>query len=341
MNKKTGVLLINLGTPDSPSKRDVGKYLREFLNDPRVIDIPSVLRFLLVNLIIIPFRTPKSAKIYKKLWDRSGAISPLLKYGNIVKGNLQNEFGPESNVSIELAMRYGEPSLDHVLEKMRKEYYEQIIVLPLFPQYASASTGSALEKTLKIVRKWQSIPELKVISHFYDNEDYITTILERTKKYKLDEYDHILFSFHGLPIRQLEKANVTGSCENCNCTKEINENNHLCYLSHCYATSRILGKRLGLTADKYTVCFQSRLNSKWIEPFSDKIVIEQGEKGAKKLLMFSPAFVADCLETTIEISEEYQELFEEHGGEKIQLVESLNDHPIWIQGLKKMILSRI
>lgn len=182
MNKKTGVLLINLGTPDSPSKRDVGKYLREFLNDPRVIDIPSVLRFLLVNLIIIPFRTPKSAKIYKKLWDRSGGISPLLKYGNIVKENLQNEFGPQSNVSIELAMRYGEPSLDHVLEKMRKEYYEQIIVLPLFPQYASASTGSALEKTLKIIEKWQAIPELKVISHFYDNEDYIETILERTKK---------------------------------------------------------------------------------------------------------------------------------------------------------------
>lgn len=332
---KTGVLLINLGTPDSPSVGDVRKYLFEFLNDPRVIDIPAALRFFLVNFIIVPFRAPKSAKIYKELWTKDG--SPILIYGESVKEKLQKELGDDFKV--ELAMRYQNPSLDDVLERMEKVQYEKIIIIPLFPQYASASSGSAIDKAMKLISKWWVIPELKIISQFHDNEGYLNTIIKQAKKYNIDDYDHVLFSYHGLPVRQVDKVYEDGRlCSEHHCEDEINEENLYCYKAECYNTTRLLAKKMNIPEEKYTVCFQSRLDKKWLEPFSDKVVIEQAKKGAKRLLAFSPAFVADCLETTIEIGKEYQELFEEHGGEKVQLVESLNEHPLWIKTLKQMVL---
>lgn len=336
MKAKIGVLLINLGTPDSPSTKDVRKYLFEFLNDPRVIDIPAIARFFLVNLIIIPFRVRNSSKIYKQLWTDRG--SPILIYGKSVQEKLQMALGNEFDV--ELAMRYKNPSLDSVLIRMEQYNYEKLIIIPLFPQYASASTGSAVEKVMKLISKWWIIPEIKIISQFYDDEKYLNTIVEQAKKYNLDEYDHVLFSYHGLPVRQVDKVYSDGTlCEEHNCETEITEDNKYCYKATCYATTRLLAEKLKLSQDKYTVCFQSRLDKKWLEPFSDKVVIEQAKRGAKKLLVFSPAFVADCLETTIEIGKEYQQLFEENGGEKIQLVESLNDHPMWIEALKDLVLN--
>jgi len=192
---------------------------------------------------------------------------------------------------------------------------------------------------MKLISKWWIIPEIKIISQFYDNEGYLDTIAEQAKKYNLDEYDHILFSYHGLPIRQVDKVYEDGRlCEEHNCENEITEENKYCYKATCYATTRLLAERLNISMERYTVCFQSRLDKKWIEPFSDKVVIEKAKKGAKKLLVFSPAFVSDCLETTIEIGKEYQQIFEKHGGEKIQLVESLNDHPMWVEALKKIVL---
>jgi len=335
MKMKTGVLLINLGTPDSPSVKDVRKYLFEFLNDPRVIDIPATLRFLLVNLIIVPFRAPQSAKIYRELWTENG--SPILKYGKSVKEKLQLALG--DNYEVELAMRYQNPSMDDVLVKMRMKNYKQIIIIPLFPQYASATTGSVIDKAMKIIRKWWVIPEVKFINQFYDNEGYINTIAEQARKYNPDEFDHILFSYHGLPLRQVDKVYANGTkCDEHKCETEINEKNRFCYKATCYATTRLIAARLNIPEEKYTVCFQSRLDKKWLEPFSDKVIIELAKKGAKKLLVFSPAFVADCLETIIEIGKEYQQLFEKHGGEKIQLVESLNDHPMWINTLKEVVL---
>ena len=335
MKPKTCVLLINLGTPDSPSTKDVRKYLFEFLNDPRVIDIPAIARFFLVNFVIVPFRAPKSAKIYKELWTEGG--SPILFYGKSVQMKLKETLGEK--FSVELAMRYQNPGLDEVIGKMEKKNYNKIIILPLFPQYASASTGSAIDKAMKLISKWWIIPVIKIISQFYDDEGYLNTIIERAKKYNLDEYDHILFSYHGLPIRQVDKVYEDGRlCEEHNCESEITEENKYCYKATCYATTRLLAERLNISEERYTVCFQSRLDKKWIEPFSDKVVIEHAERGAKKLLVFSPAFVSDCLETTIEIGKEYQQLFEDHGGEKIQLVESLNDHPMWIETLKTIIL---
>ena len=335
MKSKTGVLLINLGTPDSPSVKDVRIYLREFLNDPRVVDIPAIARFFLVNFIIVPFRAPKSAKIYKELWTEDG--SPILFYSRSVRKKLQQALG--DSFEVELAMRYQNPGLDDVLEQMEKKNYKKIIVVPLFPQYASATTGSIIEKVMKIISKWFIIPEIKIISQFYDDEGFVDTIVEKAKKYNLNDYDHILFNYHGLPIRQVDLVYGDGTlCEEHNCENEINEENKFCYKATCYATTRLLAERLNISENRYSVCFQSRLDKKWIEPFSDKVVIEQVKKGAKKLLVFSPAFVSDCLETTIEIGKEYQQLFEEHGGEKIQLVESLNDHPMWIETLKNIVL---
>ncbi len=343
MNKKTGVLLINLGTPDSPKVKDVRPYLTEFLNDPRVIDINPILRAVLVNLIIVPFRAPKSAKIYKELFDLYGGKSPLLEYGITVRDKLRENFSnlDGHDVTVELAMRYGKPSLDEVCARMEKAGYDQVIVLPMFPQYASASTGSALEKALRLIRNWYVIPEIKVISQYWDNPGYIDTVVERTKEFDLKSYDHILFSYHGLPVRQVDKVYEDRRCDNHNCESEINEENRWCYKATCYATTRLIAERLGLSENDYTVCFQSRLDKKWLEPFSDKVVEEWGKKGAKRLLAFSPAFVADCLETTIEIGDEYQEIFEELGGEKVDLVPSLNDHPRWIAALDEMIRERL
>jgi protoporphyrin/coproporphyrin ferrochelatase len=335
--KKTGVLLIQLGTPDSPSVSDVRSYLSEFLNDPRVIDIPFILRTILVNGIIVPFRAPKSAKVYKELWELGDGKSPLLTHSLKLQSLLQEEF-KDQEVTFELAMRYKNPSLDSVLERMRKANYDRIVILPLFPQYASASTGSAVEKAMNIIRKWWVIPEIKVISQFYDNEGYLDSIVDNAKQFDLSQYDHILFSYHGLPERQVDKV-YDGSdlCQDQPCESAINEHNKFCYKATCYATTRLIAERMGLQENQYTVCFQSRLDKKWLTPFSDKVVEEWALKGAKKLLVFSPAFVADCLETLIEIGDEYQEIFEEHGGEKVQLVPSSNTHPLFIKGLRTLI----
>ena len=339
--KKTGFLLIQLGTPDSPRLSDVRSYLSEFLNDPRVIDLPYLIRKILVNGIIVPFRAPKSAKIYKELWELGEGKSPLLTHTQALQALLQKNFEGE-NVTVEMAMRYKNPSLDSVLEKMRLANYDRIILLPLFPQYASASTGSAIEKAMDIIRKWWVIPEIKIISQFYDNPGYIESIVDNAKKFQLSDYDHILFSYHGLPERQVDKVyEGTDLCEDQPCELEVNEKNKFCYKATSYATTRLIAKELGLTEKDYTVCFQSRLDKKWLTPFSDKVVEEWAEKGAKKLLVFSPAFVADCLETLIEIGDEYQEIFEEKGGEKVQLVPSSNTHPAFVEGLTQLIREQL
>src|SRR3989337_2399942 len=333
---RTGVLLINLGTPDSPSVGDVRSYLSQFLNDPRVIDIPWILRKILVNLVIVPFRAPKSAKIYKKLWTVNG--SPLLYYSLKVQELLQKEL--ESEYGVHLAMRYKNPSIPNVMEQMKKRNYSKIVVVPLFPQYASASTGSAHDEVMRVLRSWWVIPDVTFVSQYYDHPTFINAIVERASKYDINAFDHILFSYHGLPERHVDKVYNSGLCADHDCENEITEENKYCDKATCYATTRLLADAIKIPKDKYTVCFQSRLDEKWLKPFSDKVVEECAQKGMKKILVFSPAFTADCLETFIEIGEEYQEIFAAHGGEKVQLVESLNDHPLWIRCLKEIVLER-
>jgi protoporphyrin/coproporphyrin ferrochelatase len=336
---KTGVLLINLGTPDSPKTSDVRKYLTQFLNDPRVIDISPVGRFVLVNGIIVPFRSSKSAKLYEKIWTKEG--SPLLVNSNKMKEKLQESLGKD--FVVELGMRYQSPSLESALDKLRAAQVSKIIMIPLYPQYASSSTGSSVEEAIRVIRKWEVTPSVEIISKFYDNPDFIAACVDRASQYDLSAYDYFVFSYHGLPERHIMKGSAhygNNSCKLGTCCEVITKKNQYCYRANCFETTRQLVKHLNIPEGKYETTFQSRLNDKWIKPYSDKVIAEKAKEGKKKILVFSPAFVADCLETIYEIGTEYQEIFHEHGGEKVQLVESLNDSPLWIDALKKMVLER-
>jgi ferrochelatase len=339
--KKIGVLIVQLGTPDSPKTNDVRRYLSEFLNDPRVIDLPWLGRKLLVNGIIVPFRAPKSAKIYRELWNISDGVSPLITHTTNVVEKLGKRFA-EDDIEVHMAMRYQNPSMYDVLEKMRVKSYDQIVVIPMFPHYASASTGSAADLAMKIISKWWTIPEVSIVSQFWNEEGYIDSIVDRASAFDLSEYDHVLFSYHGLPQRHVDKIyEGTDVCDDQPCELEVNETNRFCYKATCYGTTRLIAEKLKLEEKDYTVCFQSRLNKKWLTPFADEEVAKLGKNGVKKILVFSPAFVADCLETLIEIGGEYQEIFEENGGKKVQLVPSSNDHDRFIDCLEELIRARV
>ncbi|MGF1533625.1 MAG: ferrochelatase [Bernardetiaceae bacterium] len=336
MKPKIGVLLINLGTPDSPRTPDVRKYLREFLMDGRVIDIPAVARFALVNGIIAPFRAPRSAREYKKLWTEKG--SPLLYNSQELAQKLQALLPPTHHVA--LAMRYQSPSLPDVLNELKAMQLEKIIVLPLFPQYASSTTGSAHQRVMEIVSKWLIIPKLVMVDTYATHPGVIETFAENGRKHMSEHsFDHVIFSYHGLPQRHLKKESNT--CKIGNCCNHYGPKNRLCYRAQCFETSRHLAKALDLKPEDYTVCFQSRLgNDPWITPYTEDTIKELAKAGKKNILAFSPAFTSDCLETTIEVGEEYKELFEEEGGEHWQLVESLNTHPRWVEGLKDLVLEQ-
>jgi len=336
---RVGVLLVQLGTPDSPSVPDVRKYLREFLMDGRVIDIPAAQRTLLVNGIIAPFRAPKSAKIYKELWTERG--SPLRFYSDEVVEMLQERLGDEYFVL--LGMRYQNPSLDGALEQLRTMGLERIVVIPLFPQYASATTGSVYEKVMRLVKDWQIIPEMSFVNRFLEHPKFLEAFTLLGRKYMAEHpYDHFLFSYHGLPERQIRKGDYTGNtCKLNECCATLHAHNQHCYRAQCFETTRLLVAKLGIPQDKYTVSFQSRLGkTPWIQPYTDDIIVDLAKKGVKSVLAFSPSFVADCLETTIEIGVEYRELFEKHGGHHWQLVESLNNHPLWVETLADLVLAR-
>ena len=331
-------MLVNLGTPDSPSVSDVRKYLDEFLMDERVIDINPINRTLLVKGIIVPFRGPKSAKIYKELWTENG--SPLLYYGLRTKAMLQEKLGSE--YVVELAMRYQSPSIPAALATLKKQQVSSIRVVPLFPQYASASTGSVIQRVMELVSKWQTIPNISFVNSFHDNDGMIEVFAENARKHKPETFDHILFSFHGLPERQLSKADHSGKycLQTPNCCARLNDVNRFCYSAQSHDTARLIAEKLNLTPGQYTVCFQSRLgNSPWKKPYTIEVLEDLAKKGLKRLLVFSPAFVADCLETNVEIAREYHEEFRNWGGEKVQLVESLNDNPKWIDALAQIVLS--
>jgi len=341
MKKKTAVLLVNLGSPDSPEPGDVHRYLTEFLNDPRVIDISWLARKVLVNGIIVPLRYRKSAKLYKKLWAENG--SPLIHYGKRATQLLQERFPATNDQEVKtfLAMRYQNPSIESALTAIKKWNPDKLIVLPLFPHYASASTGSVIDKCMRIMRDLWVFPEVDFISQFWDHPGFISAFVENGKKFDISAYDHVLFSYHGLPERHVDKVYEDLNCSNHSCEHEMNDDNRFCYKATVYATTRAIAGELGIDKSKYSVSFQSRLGKGWIEPFSDVVIEDLAKKGAKKLLVFSPAFVADCLETIIEIGDEYQEIFHRNGGEKVELVPSLNESPTWINALEDMVRKRM
>ncbi|MFC2188561.1 ferrochelatase [Peijinzhouia sedimentorum] len=332
---KIGVLLVNLGTPDSPKTPDVRKYLREFLMDGRVIDIPAFPRWLLVNGIIAPFRSPKSAKEYRKLWDDRG--SPLKYYGEDVKDLLQAELG--SDYHVVLGMRYQSPSIETALDELKKANVDSIVCIPLFPQYASATNGSVVDKVMEICRTWQIIPSVNFVNRFVEHPLFIKAFANIGKKYLAKaNYDHVVFSYHGLPERQIRKGSVGSQCQLGDCCNHFHKNNAYCYRAQCFLTTRLIAAELGLKEGQFTTCFQSRLgNDPWIKPYTEDMLKELAGKGIKKVLVYCPAFIADCLETTVEVGEEYKEQFEEAGGEVWQLVESLNDSPDWIACLRELV----
>ena len=303
--------------------------------DGRVIDIPKPVRWFLVNSIIAPFRAPKSAAEYRKLWTDRG--SPLKFYGYDVRDGLRKVL-PEG-YQVELAMRYQSPSIQEGLEALRAAQVSRIVIIPLFPQYASATNGSVADRVMEIARTWQVVPSIQFINQFPDHPAVIDTFAERARPHLEKEWDHMLFSYHGLPERQIRKAS-TGHCAlDGECCATYGPHNQYCYRAQCYLTSRKIAEALGIPAEKYTVTFQSRLGSDpWVKPYTDDTMQTLAAQGAKRLLVFSPAFVADCLETNIELGEALKEDFEALGGEHLQLVESLNDHPRWIEGLKDMVL---
>jgi len=328
--------LANVGTPDAPTVPAVRKYLFEFLNDRRVIDLPWLLQKILVNLIIVPFRAPKSTKLYQKLWTEKG--SPLLAISNETRDKLQGKLG--ENYTVFVGMRYQNPSLKAALRTIQEKRFDKIVVLPMFPQYASSTAGTISQFVKTEMAKWNVIPELTIISQFYDNPAFISAFATQISKYNPAEYDHIIFSYHGLPFSQTDRVHPEIKTAVCNCETEIPVHGRFCYKATCYETTRLLAKELGLPKSVYSVAFQSRLTKNWLKPFSDEEVIRLAKEGKKRILIAAPAFIADCLETIVEIGIEYQEIFAEHGGEKVQLVESLNANNDWIETIYQMITNK-
>ena len=332
--KKKGVLLVNLGSPDSTSVSDVRRYLRQFLMDGRVLDAPWPIRFFVVNCLILPKRPKESAEAYKEVWTPEG--SPLVASSQ----RLRKEMERRLNLPVELAMRYQNPSIESAVAKLKEQGVEDLVVVPLFPHYAMSSYESAVERVKVVLGKLAPRIEADYMPAFFDHPQFIDSLVESASDYLSQGYDHLLFSFHGLPERHLRKSDPTGShclsCEDC-CSGEHPA--HLtCYRAQCFKTVEAFVKKAGIPEDRYSVSFQSRLGrDPWLKPYTDFVVKELPAKGVKKLAMMSPAFVTDCLETLEELGIRAREDFLAAGGEELILVPCLNEHPRWLAGLESMI----
>lgn len=336
MDTKTAVLLVNLGTPSSYKGRDVYKYLNQFLTDKRVITLPYLKRNLLVRGIIVPFRYKQSAKSYSEIWQKEG--SPLDLYTKRSKELLQETLGDD--YVVEYAMRYQKPSIESTLKSLLTPQIKKLVLLPLFPQYASSTTGSVVELVFDELKKIELFPEIQVITHFYDHPKLIDAFCDLAKQCQYEDYDHILMSFHGLPEKHLTKGDRCNHClKKTDCCKSMSYKNQLCYSAQCYQTAYQIANQLRLEKDSYTICFQSRLGKDpWIKPFTINTIKELPQKGYKKVLVMCPSFVCDCLETLHEIQIEYKEDFIEAGGETLDLMPGLNTHPLYIEALKSLVV---
>ena len=333
----TGVLLVNLGTPDSPDTGDVRRYLREFLSDPRVIDINPVGRSLLLNLVILPTRPAKSGAAYRSIWTAQG--SPLLVHSQQLTEKVRIALGPD--YVVELAMRYGNPSIPAALGRVLAAGPRKLVVLPLFPQYSSAATGSAVERVQEVLNQQWNVPPVSTVGAFYDDPGFIEAFTQ-VARHHLEPFrpDFVLFSYHGLPERHVRKSDVSGRhcLQSPSCCDAIVPANRYCYRAHCFATTRELVKNLGLTPDNHSVSFQSRLGrTPWVKPYTDLVLPELARAGKKRLAVLSPAFVADCLETLEEIGIRAREQWRSLGGEELLLVPSLNAEPAWVETVARLV----
>jgi ferrochelatase len=331
--ERTGLLLINLGTPASPRLSDVRPYLREFLSDPRVLDVSPLLRWFLLNVVILPRRPKQSAAAYEKIWTDRG--SPLLFHSRDLVEKVQRRVGSE--VMVALAMRYGQPSIASGLEELRDNGVQRIVVFPLYPQYSSAATGSSIEKVFGCASELWNVPSLQFVPPFYDHPAFIEAKAAVARPYvERADYEKVFFSFHGLPERHVRKSDPSGKhcLRNEDCCERIVGANVNCYRAQCFATARLLADSLGVPEDKRILCFQSRLGREpWIRPYTDELVLQQAHAGVKRALIMSPAFVTDCLETIEELGIRAAESFETAGGERLELVPSLNARDDWADAL--------
>lgn len=332
---KKGVLLVNLGLPESPTPKDVKPYLDEFLMDKYVIDVPFLLRALLVRGIILRKRPEKSAEAYKKIWWDEG--SPLI----VLSKRLQAKIQKQVSVPVELAMRYGNPSIESGLQKLSDQGITEVLLFPLYPQYAMASTQTILVLAEKLRKEKFPHMNFTIIPAFYNQKDYIRDLSNSIKKHLEGfDYDHLLFSYHGIPERHIRKTDITkshckidGSC--CNTPSPAYQ---FCYRHQCFETTKQVVEFLGIEEGKYSQTFQSRLaGDKWLEPYTDIEINKMPEKGIKKLAVVTPAFVSDCLETLEEIAMEANHQFKEHGGEEFLAIPCLNDDDDWAKTLSRWV----
>ncbi len=334
--RRVGVLLINLGTPAGPDKRRVRDYLAEFLNDPRVIDLPAPLRQLLVYGLILPFRPKVSAHAYRQIWTKEG--SPLLLYSQQLAHSLNVALG--ETFVVELGMRYGQPGIAAALRRLRERGCQKLLILPLFPQYSSAATGSALEKTLTELQKNTDIPDVRWINSFFDHTGFIQAWKSLiTRHAPVEQPEMWIFSYHGLPVRHLNKRGcATSECLAHTHCAEANDSNHLCYRRQCFATSRLLAEALKLSPSRYRVAFQSRLGrTPWITPYTDHLLTELAAQGIKRIAIVCPSFVADCLETLEEIGIRGRAQWHSLGGDRFHLLPCLNADGEWVKALADMV----
>ena len=337
MQKKlTGVLLMNLGSPDSTKTKDVRRYLNEFLMDERVIDMPYFSRFLLVRGLINPFRAPKSAHAYKEVWTKEG--SPLI----VISEQQREALEDLMDLPVEIAMRYGAYNPKEGFDKLLKRIpgLEEVILVPMYPHYAMSSYETAAEYAKSIYKENDYKFNLRVVKPFYNNKDYINSLAASVSPYLIEDYDQILFSYHGVPGRHLQKTDPTKT--HClkveDCCRVASPAHEFCYRHQCLVTTDLLCETLNIPKEKFGISFQSRLGKGWLEPFTDIRLAELPKEGVKKLLVICPAFVADCLETLEEIAMRGKEVFMEAGGESYTMIPCVNTHPQFIEALKNIIL---
>ncbi|WP_342654470.1 ferrochelatase [Pseudomonas sp. F3-2] len=328
------LLLVNLGSPASTEVADVRRYLNQFLMDPYVIDLPWPVRRLLVSLILIK-RPEQSAHAYASIWWEEG--SPLVVLSKRLQQAMTREWtqGP-----VELAMRYGEPSIGTVLTRLASQGIRKVTLAPLYPQFADSTVTTVVEEARRVIREQKLDFELALLPPFFNQPEYLDALVESVRPHLTQDYDHLLLSFHGLPERHITKLDPTGNhCfKNGNCCENATpEVLAVCYRAQCMRSSAEFAKRMGIPDGKWSVSFQSRLGrAKWIEPYTEAHLAELAGQGVKKLLVMCPAFVADCIETLEEIGDRGAEQFKEAGGEELVLIPCLNDDPNWAKALNTL-----
>lgn len=327
---------MNLGSPDSTKVKDLRRYLNEFLMDKRVIDMPWLSRLLLVRGIIVPFRAPKSAAAYRSIWWKEG--SPLI----VISKQLQVAVQQKTTEPVVIAMRYGHPSPQDAFEELLKKApnIEEVVLLPLYPHYAMSSYETAAEYAKEIHKKKKYPFKLSIVKAFYDDPSYLNAMCDSLQPYLQQEYDHVLFSFHGVPERHIKKSDITHQhcLSSADCCTIKSEAHQYCYRHQCLDTMRQVSEKLGIPSSKYSFSFQSRLGrDPWLEPFTAVRLAQMPAEGIKKLVILCPAFVSDCLETLEEMGKEGREIFLHSGGESFTLVPCMNLNPLWVNAVISLV----